>query len=156
VMRALDNAATITGTAGAIVIDDPWVPGRDAPPSDATIRVRRGGEETVERLACPEQLFVFEARMATRAVAEGALEAPHPAASHADSLGNARTLDRWRACLGYKVASERRATSRALPRVLPPGLPPVPTVAIPGLDRPVSQLILGCDNRDTLAEGAVV
>ncbi len=156
VMRGLDNSATITGTAGSLHIDDPWVPGRNAPPSDATIRLRRGGEESVEVLRCPEQLFVFEARMATRAVASGALEAPHPAASHADSLGNACALDRWREAVGYKVASERRGLNRPLPRVLRPGLPPVPTVTVPGLDRPVSQLVLGCDNRDTLAEGAIV
>jgi hypothetical protein len=148
----LDNTATITGTAGSIVLDDPWTPGRDAGPSDATIRLRRDGAESVEVLRHPEQLFVWEARMATAAVAEGRTEASPPAATHADSVGQARTLDRWRAALGYKVASER--APRVLPGVLPPGLPSIPTVEVAG--RPVSSLVMGCDNRDTLAEGAVV
>ncbi|RYI05951.1 MAG: Gfo/Idh/MocA family oxidoreductase, partial [Acetobacteraceae bacterium] len=35
VSRAMDNRAVITGTKGQIVIDDPWVPGRNAGPSTA-------------------------------------------------------------------------------------------------------------------------
>lgn len=150
--RTLDNTATVTGTAGSIVLEDPWTPGRDAGPSDATIRLRRNGEEIVEVLRHPEQLFVWEARMATAAVAGGLTEAPHPAAGHADSVGNARTLDRWRAALGYKVASER--APRVLPGVLPRGLPSIPAVEVAGI--PMSRLVMGCDNRGTLAEGAVV
>ena len=84
------------------------------------------------------------------------LQAPYPAPSHADSIGNNETLDKWRAELGYKTFAENPATNRVLPGVLPQGLPQVPKITLPGVALPVSKLILGCDNRNTLAEGAVV
>lgn len=45
---------------------------------------------------------------------------------------------------------------RHLPRVLPRGLPPMPRAEIPGVPAPISRLVIGCDNRDTPAEGAIV
>jgi predicted dehydrogenase/aryl-alcohol dehydrogenase-like predicted oxidoreductase len=156
VARGMDNRAVITGSDGRIVIDDPWVPGRNAGPSDAVIHVTAGGDTRTETLRDPRMLFAFEADLVSRSIARGRREAPHPAPSHADSIGNAAVLDRWRAEVGYRTIRDRPATSRALPGTLPPGLPPMPVIALPGVDRPVSKLILGCDNRDTLAEGAVV
>ena len=59
-----------------------------------------GGETRVEVLRSPQHLFAFEAELFSRTIAEGATEAPFPALSPADSLGNAVVLDRWRAELG--------------------------------------------------------
>lgn len=156
VAQNMDNRAIITGSAGQIVLDDPWVPGRNAGPSDATLHVTVGGETRTEVLRHPEHLFTFEAEVASRAVADGLTAAPHPAMSPDDSIGNNATLDRWRAELGYKTLPELSASNRVLPGVLPKGLPSVPRVTLPGIDLPVSQLIIGCDNRGTLGEGAVV
>lgn len=156
VARSMDNRAIITGTLGQIVIDDPWVPGRNVGPSDATIHVTVGKETRSETLRDPRMLFAFEAEHVSRAIAAGLLQAPHPAPSHGDSIGNNTTLDRWRAEVGYKTFAERVATNRILKGVLPKGLPPVPKVSLAGVSLPVSQLIMGCDNRNTLAEGAVV
>ena len=44
VCRNMDNRAIITGDKGQIVIDDPWVPGRNAGPSDATLHITVGKE----------------------------------------------------------------------------------------------------------------
>jgi len=154
--RAMDNRAVITGSRGRIVIDDPWVPGRDAGPSDAVIHITAGGDTWTETLRDLRMLFAFEAELVSRAIAAGLGEAPSPAPGHADSIGNAVVLDRWRAELGYQTIAERPATSRRLAGVLPGGLPPMPMLRLEGVARPVSQLIIGCDNRDTLAEGAVV
>jgi len=156
VAQSMDNRAVITGSEGQIVLDDPWVPGRNAGPSDATLHVTVGAETRTEVLRHPEHLFTFEAEVASRAVADGLTAAPHPAMTPADSIGNNATLDRWRAELGYRTLPELPATSRKLPGLLPKGLPAMPKVTLPGLTRPVSQLIIGCDNRGTLGEGAVV
>ena len=156
VSRNMDNRAIITGDAGQIVIDDPWVPGRNVGPSDATIHVTVGKETRTEVLRDPRMLFAFEAEHVSKAIAAGLLQAPHPAPSHADSIGNNETLDRWRAEVGYKTFAETPATNRVLPGVLPKGLPQVPKIQLEGVALPVSKLILGCDNRNTLAEGAVV
>lgn len=154
--RNMDNSATILGTKGAIRIDDPWVPGRNAGPSDALIHVTVGKDTRSEVLRDPRMLFAFEAELVSKAIAEGALQAPHPAPSHADSIGNNEVLDAWRAQVGSKTFAEDPATNRMLPGVLPKGLPPMPKVSLTGVTGSVSALILGCDNRNTVAEGAIV
>lgn len=156
VARNMDNRAIITGPKGQIVIDDPWVPGRNAGPSDATIHITVGKETRSETLRDPRMLFAFEAEYVSRTIAAGQLQAEGPAPSHADSIGNNETLDKWRAEVGYKTFAETPASNRTLPGVLPKGLPPVPKVALEGVALPVSKLIIGCDNRNTVAEGAIV
>ena len=156
VARAMDNRAVITGTLGTITIDDPWVPGRNVGPSDATLHITVAKETRTETLRDPRMLFAFEAEHVSAAITSGLLQAPYPAPSHADSIGNSETLDRWRAELGYKTAAELPATNRILPGILPAGLPAMAKIALPGLTQPISQLIIGCDNRNTLAEGAIV
>ncbi|MGQ0612093.1 MAG: aldo/keto reductase [Paracoccaceae bacterium] len=156
VARTMDNRAVITGTGGRIVIDDPWVPGRNAGPSDAWLHITSGGQTRTEAIRDPRMLFAFEAEAVSRAIAAGLLQAPHPAPSHADSIGNAETLDRWRAQVGVVTVAEKPASNRPLPGVLPKRLPAMPMITLPGVTRPISKLILGCDNRGTLAEGAVV
>jgi predicted dehydrogenase/aryl-alcohol dehydrogenase-like predicted oxidoreductase len=156
VARQMDNSAVIEGTAGRIVIDDPWVPGRNKGPSDAALQVSAGGKTRTETLRHPQMLFAFEAEAASRAISAGSLEMPHPGSSWADSIGTAHLQDRWRAEIGYATFAEIPATNRRLDGLLPAGLPQVPRLRLPGLDRDVSQLIIGCDNRNTVAEGALV
>lgn len=156
VARNMDNRAVISGTKGRIVMDDPWVPGRNAGPSDAWLHITAAGQTRTEAIRDPRMLFAFEAEAVSAAIAAGALQAPHPAPSHADSIGNNDTLDRWRAEVGYRTFAEAPATNRRLSGVVPKGLPAMPMVTLPGMSRPMSKLIIGCDNRNTLAEGAVV
>ena len=156
VTRNMDNRAIITGDKGTIEIVDPWVPGRNVGPSDATIITTIDGKAHPETLRSPNQLFSFEAEVASKAIAEGKTQAPYPAMSWADSIGNNVALDRWRAELGYVTFSEDPKLNRALPKVLPAGLPQIPKIKIADLDRPISQLVIGCDNKDDIASGALV
>ena len=153
--RDMDNRAVISGPLGQIVIDDPWVPGRNVGPSTTTLHITSDKTRS-EVLGDDKMLFAFEAEHVSAAIAAGALQAPHPAPSHADSIGNNETLDKWRAEVGYKTFAETAATNRVLPGVLPAGLPQMPKIQLDGVALPVSQLILGCDNRNTVAEGAIV
>lgn len=156
VARTMENTATVIGTKGTVHLPDPWVPGRNAGPSDATIVVTAGGESRVEELKHPEHLFAFEAELASRAIADGKLEADSPAMTHADSIGNNIVLDRWRAELGYVTVAEDPATNRKLTGTLPAGLPQVPRIEIEGVEKPVSSLVMGCDNKDDIGAGAIV
>jgi predicted dehydrogenase/aryl-alcohol dehydrogenase-like predicted oxidoreductase len=156
VARNMDNRAVITGPKGQIVIDDPWVPGRNAGPSTTQIHITTGTETRSETLGDERMLFAFEAEHVSKAIAAGLLEAPHPAPSHADSIGNNDLLDRWRAELGYKTFAERPDSNRKLAGVVPKGLPDLPKVKLEGVALPVTKLILGADNRNTIAEGAIV
>ncbi len=156
VARTMDNSATITGSKGSLHLPDPWVPGRNAGPSDATIEIAVDGETRVEEIRRPEHLFAFEVELASRSILEGRTEPEPPAAGWADSIGNAETLDRWRHAIGHAITEEEPEDNRPLPGVLPPGCPAVPQQRIDGLDLPLSRLIMGCDNKNTIADGAIV
>ncbi|NCT11382.1 MAG: Gfo/Idh/MocA family oxidoreductase [Rhodobacterales bacterium] len=154
--RAMDNMLRIDGSDGSILLTNPWMPGRNAGPSDTTIRITKAGETTEEAIAHPWQLFAFEADLASRAIAAGQTEPPFPAVSHADSIATAAILDTWRAEVGYKTFAEMPGVIRKLPRTLPGGLPAIPRDRIDGVALPMTRLVMGCDNRDTPAEGAII
>jgi predicted dehydrogenase/aryl-alcohol dehydrogenase-like predicted oxidoreductase len=156
VARNMDNRAIISGDMGTIILSDPWVPGRNAGPSDTTISVTVDGKTRTEEINNPHHLFAFEAEVASRAIAGGHTQAPYPAMNWADSIGNNLALDKWRAELGYATFVEDKNLNRAVPGVLPQGLPKIPKIKIEGLDRPISQLVIGCDNKDDVAAGAIV
>ncbi len=156
ITRPMANSLEVEGEAGTIVLPDPWVPGRDAGPSDAVIRITRNGTTTEEWVRDPRHLFAFEAEAASRAAAEGRTEAAWPAMTAADSLGNAAVLDKWRQEIGVVTFAEVPGVVRRLPRALPRNLPRIDRVSLPGVAQPLSRLVIGCDNRDTPAEGAIV
>ena len=156
VARQMENQAIITGDKGSILLLDPWVPGRNAGPSDAKIIVTVEGKSREEKINNPNQLFSFEAELASRAIAGGHRQAPYPAMTWADSIGNNTVLDQWRAELGYSTFTEDKKLNRRLAGVLPAGLPKIPKVKIADLATPISQLVIGCDNKDDIASGALV
>ena len=151
----MDNTATIIGTRGQIQLSDPWTPGRNAGPSDTSIDVTVDGKTTTEIIRHPAHLFMFEAAYASAAILEGHRQPQSPAVSWADSIGNAHALDEWRHSVGYKLAIEDRTAPRIQVGTLP-DVPKMPMRSIEGVERPVSQLVMGCDNRNTVAEGALV
>ena len=156
VARNMDSRAIITGDSGTVEITDPWVPGRNVGPSDTTLIVTVAGQSRIEEINNPNMLFSFEAELTSRAIAGGHAQAPYPAMSWADSIGNNTLLDRWRGELGYVTFAEDKKTNRVLPNVLPKSLPSIPKIKIADLDRPISQLVIGCDNKDDIASGALV
>lgn len=157
VAESLGEHVEIRCEQGRVILDNPWVPGRNEGPSDSVIRViAADGTERTEEIRDPRMLFSFEAEAASRAIRAGRTGLDFPGMTPRGSVGNAATLDRWRAALGYATFAEAPGVVRKLPGTLPAGLPPMPTVTLPGVDLPVSRLIIGCDNRDTPAEGAIV
>ena len=154
--RQMDNQMRIDGSDGSILLTNPWMPGRNVGPSDTTIRITKGDKTSEEVIRHPWQLFGFEADLASRAIAAGLKEPPFPAVSHADSIATAAALDAWRAEAGYKTFAEVPGVIRKLPRSLPKGLPAIPRIKVEGVDLPMTSFVMGCDNRNTPAEGAVI
>src|SRR5690606_21635356 len=77
----------------------------------------------------------------------------------ADTLGNMATLDRWRASAGLIYEQEKpenfkHTHARRPLRQRTSGL--IPSGPIAGLDKPVSRLVMGCDNQVTLPHGAAM
>jgi len=149
-----DNVARIVGSKGSILVPEPWVPARDG--GTTKIIVQRDGEPAPREIVVEtdEGLYALEAD--TVAAHIDARQAP--AMTWDDTLGNMKTLDRWRAAIGLVYDVER-------PEATPPvsGRPlavradrPIPTGRIAGVDKPVSRLIMGVDNQTTMPHAAVM
>lgn len=86
----LRNQVTLHGTEGRIEIDQPWF-------CNGEVRLIRGGETELITYESGD-LYAYEIDALAESVAAGRTE--HPAMNHADSLGQAATLDALRASAG--------------------------------------------------------
>ena len=92
---SLENVVRIWGEEGNIEVPSPWVISREA--GESVLRVHRVGKETEEvRIRGDRGIYAIEADTVAACIGAG----ESPAMSWADSLGNMRTLDRWRAEIG--------------------------------------------------------
>lgn len=81
---------TLHGTEGRIELDQPWF-------CNGEVRLIRGGETELIPYESGD-LYAYEIDALAESVAAGQTE--HPAMNHADSLGQAATLDALRASAG--------------------------------------------------------
>ncbi len=106
-----ENVVRIYGEEGHLVIPSPWSPTRDG--GTSRIVLHRNGQSASEEIP-------FETPQATGYLYT--IEADHvaahlaarqsPAMSWADSLGNMRTLDRWREAIGLMYPTEQSELAR--------------------------------------------
>ncbi len=98
----VDKVVKITGSEGFIQLPAAYLPGRmDRFGGTPRIVVERHGEESREiAIDAPGGLYAIEADTVVARAREGRTEAPEM--TWADSLGNMRTLDRWRAAVGVE------------------------------------------------------
>ena len=153
VSLALPNRVTISGSEGSIRVARPWF----CADADGVWRfeVVRGAEaEVVEGHAAP--LYVHEVDAVSEALAQGARESP--CMPWADSLGNARTLDAWRdgIDLVFDLEQPERQTVPVHGRPLAVTEPVMRHGTVPGVDKPVSRLVMGCDNQPDIRHAAVM
>lgn len=114
VCRSMTNILRIEGSRGYLTLDDPWIPGRDRGPSDARLRVGTEAGEREEWVRDPRQLFAHEIDVASRAILAGLTEAPWPALSLADSVGNAAFLEIWRSNVTSETEPEASIGARVV------------------------------------------
>ncbi len=149
------ETVSVHGSAGSIQLTDPW-----------TIRAK--AQLVLRRVGAEPQLFTFAAdldehkpyALEADALAVAATTGGEPTEmSLDDSFGNAMVLDRWRAAIGLRFPFE--ADTADIPTVdgLPLTVHPHHAMSygsIAGLDKPVSRLVLGCDNQLNLANASAV
>ncbi|MEV0802181.1 aldo/keto reductase [Kribbella sp. NPDC050281] len=146
------NQVRIFGSKGYLVVEDPWF-GGDGKPTHVTLH--KVGEEPRDISADPALIYAAEAEAVARAIEQRQA----PEMSWADTLGNLTVQDAWRAAIGQQYASERddakipTATGRPLAKRADA---PMIYGKVPGLDKPVSRLVMGVDNQQTLTHAAVV
>ncbi len=104
-----ENVVRIFGSEGHILLPTPYVSAREGP-VPGRIVVQRNGEQAPCAIEIPSVLtsFAHEADAVGQAIAAGQREAAAPAMSWADTLGNLRTQDQWRAAIGLVYEAEQR------------------------------------------------
>ena len=106
IMQNMDNNAIIEGELGKIIIDDPWMPGKDGGPYNTKIRVIKNGTEEIQEFKGPEHLFFFEAELASQTISKQRTEVPYPGMTWDDTIGNIKALDMWRKEIGYDLEED--------------------------------------------------
>lgn len=152
----LPNTVNIFGETGSLHLSSPWhAAGVEG--GTSTIELRRFGKSPQKTDVVQDKwLYEIEADHVAECVARGLTESP--LVPIADTLGNMRTLDEWRASAGFVFKAEtRRAgwpTASRLP-LAPNADAPMKTRQIAGIASPVSALIMGCDNQTEMPHAAV-
>ena len=148
-----ERCVTVFGSEGKLYIPTPWF----APHSERTLIVQRHDEAAPRTIMveATQDLYTYEAEMVAAHIADRQA----PAMSWNDTLGNMRALDRWRQELGLVYELERPAnvvqtiTHRPLARRADA---PMQYGALPGLNKPVSRLIIGTMTNNTMPDTAIL
>lgn len=110
-----DNVLRIIGSEGRIEVKDFWFA---AGHKGGTGRIDVFRGDKVETIELPEDrwLYSFEVDAAGEAIRQGKQEFVAPGMGWADSLGNLRVMDQWRAAVGLEYSVEKQPlASRILP-----------------------------------------
>ncbi|WP_425961874.1 aldo/keto reductase [Rhizobium nepotum] len=143
IMAGQDNVLRIIGSEGRIEVKDFWFA---AGHKGGTGRIDIFRGDKVEAIEIPEDrwLYSFEVDAAGEAIRQGKREFDAPGMAWADSLGNLRVMDQWRASVGLEYSVEK-ATARIANivggKVVAGNA--VPKRQIPGIAKPASVVALG-------------
>jgi aryl-alcohol dehydrogenase-like predicted oxidoreductase len=155
---AQDNMLRIFGTTGRIEVASFWFAGgKEGGTGRIEIIPREGAPSTVE-VDEPGWLYAFEADAVAEAIRGGRQEFAWPGMSWADSLGNLRAQDKWRADAGleYDIEKATRRTTTLSGRKLAANGTAIPKRAIPGVARPASIVALGFEDFRTFSSGSIL
>lgn len=159
VMVNLENVLRIHGTLGRIEVPDFWFANGDRTGGQGKIDVIYEDGRTETIVAGQERhLYAYEADAVAEAVFAGHQEFSAPGMSWADSIGNARVLDKWRADAGIEYTVEKPAlrTGPLTNRPLRSGGTEIAKRSIPGLEKPASVVALGFEDFRSFASGAIL
>ncbi|MCC7146187.1 MAG: aldo/keto reductase [Phycisphaeraceae bacterium] len=150
-----DNSVRIYGSEGSIVVPNAWIPAREGGAVKIIVNAK-GKTEEIE-VQTDQYLYGLEADTVAKSLPN--LQAASPAMSWDDTLGNMKALDLWRQAIGLVYEDEK---PEVFVRPLHGGAlaaqagHPMKYGTIPGLNKPVSRLIMGCDNQPNFSHAAVM
>lgn len=155
-----ENVLRIFGSEGSLFLPSPYVMNRDGN-APGKIIISRNGEEPCELdTDSPVTSYAHEADVCGRAIRAGHLEAEAPAMSWADTLGNISAQDDWRAAIGLTYEAEQAQNLKSVTVANRPlqvrATAPIPHASIEHLDKPMSRMILGVDNQETITHAAAI
>ena len=158
VMANLDNVLRIHGSEGRVEVPDFWFAGGNRDQGLGKIDIIKGGKTETISVNESAHVYSFEAEAASLAIIEGRQEFAAPGMSWADTLGNLRVLDKWRADAGIEFSIEKPASrTRTLDnRPLGANGGVIPKRSIPGLSKQASAVALGFEDFRTFSSGAIL
>ena len=152
-----DNQVQIFGSEGDILIPWPWIPAREG--GATKILLQKKGQPQPEEIVVETQEWLYGLEADTVAANLERRQAPPPAMTWDDTLGNMKTLDRWRESFSFQYESEKldarwpTVTRRPLAVRKPNNMKYAP---LPGVEKPVSRLVMGVDNQGALPHTSVM
>ncbi|ATG54537.1 oxidoreductase [Brachybacterium ginsengisoli] len=148
------QSATITGSRGVIRLSDPW-----GLSEKQVIELDVVGEEP-QRIEIPAaSAYALEADALAKAARDGGVV---PEVTPENTLGQSRALDLWREEIGLRFPFEAddadipTLTGRPLAASSVQSGPAMAYGTIPGVDKKVSRLVMGCDNQMNLAHASAM
>ncbi len=143
IMANQDNTLRIIGSEGRIEVADFWFASGHKG-GVGKIDVIKGGETQTIEVKEDRWLYSFEVDAAGDAIRAGKKEFAYPGIGWADSIGNLRVLDQWRASIGleYEVEKATRRTKNIAGATVTKGNS-IPKRSIPGISKPASLVTLG-------------
>jgi predicted dehydrogenase/aryl-alcohol dehydrogenase-like predicted oxidoreductase len=143
IMANQDNTLRIIGSDGRIEVKDFWFASGHKG-GVGKIEIFKGNEQQTIEVKEERWLYSFEVDAAGDAIRAGEKEFAAPGMGWADSLGNLRVLDQWRASIGLEYSvekAEKRTTNLAGDAVRRGNS--IPQRQIPGISKPASVVTLG-------------
>ncbi|GGA87334.1 oxidoreductase [Brucella endophytica] len=143
IMAKQDNVLRIIGETGRIEVEDFWFASGHKGGVGRIEIIHGNDRETVE-VREEGWLYAFEVDAAGEAIRASRQEFASPGMSWADSLGNLRVMDQWRAAAGleYGVETAAKRVKNIAGETVRPGNA-IPKRQIPGLAKPASAVALG-------------
>ncbi|KQV65174.1 aldo/keto reductase [Rhizobium sp. Root1220] len=143
IMAQQDNTLRIIGSDGRIEVKDFWFASGHKG-GVGKIEIFKGNEQQTIEVREDRWLYSFEVDAAGDAIRADRKEFAAPGMSWADSIGNLRVLDQWRASIGleYSVEKAAKRTANLAGGVVRRG-DGIPQRQIPGISKPASVVALG-------------
>ncbi len=156
-----ENVLRVIGTLGRIEVKDFWfVSGpRDGAPGTFTTILRDGTTKTHGGQP-GKPLYAYEADAAAAAIHAGKQEFAAPGMSWADTLGNIRTLDKWRADAGLEFNLEKASKKGGLTirkdKLKAPKTGGLEHRQISGVSQPTSPVAMGFEYFPTFSAASIL
>jgi predicted dehydrogenase/aryl-alcohol dehydrogenase-like predicted oxidoreductase len=143
IMANQDNTLRIIGSDGRLEVTDFWFASGHKG-GVGKIELIKGGETQTIEVKEERWLYSFEVDAAGDAIRAGSHEFAYPGIGWADSVGNLRVLDQWRASIGleYEVEKATHRTKNIAGATVAKGNS-IPKRNIPGIAKPASLVTLG-------------
>jgi predicted dehydrogenase/aryl-alcohol dehydrogenase-like predicted oxidoreductase len=143
IMAQQDNTLRIIGSDGRLEVKDFWfATGHKG--GSSKVELFKGGEQQTIELKEDRWLYSFEVDAAGDAIRAGRTEFSTPGIGWADSVGNLRALDQWRASVGleYEIEKAGRKTKNLSGGAVARGSD-IGKRKIPGIAKDASLVTLG-------------